>query len=399
MAGAMQGMKVLDMTHVMAGPFCTRQLVLLGADVIKIERPGEGDVMRYYGHDPRFGRNSPNFVGYNAGKKSVALDWTTELGAEALRRLVAEADVIVENFRPGVLQARGFGYEACKAIKPDIIYCSISGYGQESILRDNPAYDHIAQAMSGLMSLQGTEQDPPMKVGFPLVDTFSGHMAAFAIVSALLRRAQTGEGQRLDVSMLDASMVLMSAMILKYNATGDVPKRVGNKGFSLSATADMFPTKDRPISIGANTDKQFAALCKVLGVEELVADPRYQDASGRWEHADTLRPVVSAKIAEWEAEVLEVELNKASVPAAVVRDLKGIVAHPHFEGRPTFQSIDVPAWGREMKVLNGGFIANEDTPQSTVTSPDLGEHTEEVLRSLGFEGEKLESLIAGAQLS
>lgn len=399
MAGAMQGMKVLDMTHVMSGPFCTRQLVLLGAEVIKIEKPGDGDVMRYYGHDPRFGRNSPNFVGYNAGKKSVALDWTTELGAEALRRLVAEADVIVENFRPGVLEARGFGYEACKAIKSDIIYCSISGYGQESILRDNPAYDHIAQAMSGLMSLQGTEQDPPMKVGFPLVDTFSGHMAAFAIVSALLRRAQIGEGQRLDVSMLDASMVLMSAMILKYNATGDVPKRVGNKGFSLSATADMFPTKDRPISIGANTDKQFASLCKVLGVDELVADARYKDASGRWEHADTLRPVVSAKIAEWEAEVLEIALNKASVPAAVVRDLKGIVAHPHFENRPTFQSINVPAWGREMKVLNGGFLANEDTPQSTTPSPDLGEHTEEVLRALGFDGDKLDTLIAGAQLS
>src|SRR5690606_38216153 len=140
-----------------------------------------------------------------------------------------EADVVVENFRPGVLEARGFGWDGCRAIKPDLIYCSISGYGQDSILRDNPAYDHIAQAMSGLMSLQGGPEDDPIKVGFPLIDTFTGYTAAFAIVSALLRRERTGEGQRLDVSMLDASMVLMSSMILKYNATGVVPPRVGNK--------------------------------------------------------------------------------------------------------------------------------------------------------------------------
>lgn len=394
MTAALQGIKVLDLTHVMSGPFCTRQLVLLGAEVTKIEKPGDGDVMRYYGHDPQFGRNSPNFVGYNAGKKSVALDWTSKLGAEALRRLVAQADVLVENFRPGVLAARGFSWEVCQKIKPDLIYCSISGYGQESILRDNPAYDHIAQAMSGLMSLQGGPDDPPIKVGFPLVDTFTGYMAAFAIMSALLRRERTGEGQRLDVSMLDASMVLMSSMILKYNATGVVPPRVGNKGFSLSATADMFQTKDRPISIGANTDKQFEALCKLLKLEHLLEDPRYATAAGRWEHADTLRPVVREAIAQWHAEDLEVALNRVSVPAAVVRDLAGIVNHPHFNGRDTFQTINVPAWDREMKVLNGGFTANVDAPVSDLPPPDLGEHTEEVLRSIGFEGEELRQLLA-----
>jgi len=398
MTAALQGFKVLDLTHVMSGPFCTRQLVLLGAEVTKIEKPGDGDVMRYYGHDPQFGRNSPNFVGYNAGKKSVALDWTSKLGAEALRRLVAEADVLVENFRPGVLAARGFSWEACQELNPDLIYCSISGYGQESILRDNPAYDHIAQAMSGLMSLQGGPEDPPIKVGFPLVDTFTGYMAAFAIVSALLRRERTGEGQRLDVSMLDASMVLMSSMILKYNATGVVPPRVGNKGFSLSATADMFQTKDRPISIGANTDKQFEALCRLLKLEHLLQDPRYANASGRWEHADTLRPVVREAIAQWHAEELEVALNRVSVPAAVVRDLAGVVAHPHFNDRDTFQPITVPSWGRETKVVNGGFTANADSPTSNLPPPDLGEHTEEVLRSIGFEGEELEQLLVEGQV-
>jgi len=398
MTGALQGIKILDLTHVMAGPFCTRQLVLLGAEVIKIEKPGDGDVMRYYGHDPQFGRNSPNFVGYNAGKKSVALDWTSELGAEALQRLVAEADVMVENFRPGVLEARGFGWEACRTIKPDLIYCSISGYGQESILRDNPAYDHIAQAMSGLMSLQGGPEDPPIKVGFPLIDTFSGYTAAFAILSALLRRERTGEGQRLDVSMLDASMVLMSSMILKYNATGVVPPRVGNKGFSLSATADMFPTKDRPISIGANTDKQFAALCNLLGLENLLEDSRYSNASGRWENADTLRPVIREAIGQWHAEELEVALNRVSVPAAVVRDLAGIVAHPHFDGRNTFQNISVPSWGRETKVLNAGFESDVDSPQSDLPPPDLGEHTEEILRTIGFDECQLRQLLAEGQI-
>ncbi|MBF9033303.1 CoA transferase [Rhodobacterales bacterium HKCCE2091] len=394
MVQALEGIRVLDLSHVMAGPFCTRQLTLLGADVIKVERPGEGDVMRYYGHDERFGRNSPNFVGYNAGKRSITLDFAKPEGREILERLVAEADVLVENFRPGVLTAKGLGWEDCRRMNPRLIYCSISGYGQDSILKDNPAYDHIAQAMSGLMSLQGGPDDPPTKVGFPLVDTFSGHMAAFAILSALLRRERFGEGQRLDVSMLDASMVMMSSMILKYLATGDVPPRVGNKGFSLSATADMFSTADRPISIGANTNGQFAALCSVLGLEDLVADPRYQSAAGRWEHAEELREVVAEKIRKWDPEELEIALNANGVPAAVVRDLKGIVNHPHFEGRPTFLEVDVPVWDRSTRVLNAGFAADAGGPGNAAPPPDLGADTNGVLADLGYAPDAISDLRA-----
>jgi CoA:oxalate CoA-transferase len=389
MAQPLDGIKIVDLSHVMAGPFCTRQLALLGADVIKVERPGEGDVMRYYGHDPRFGRNSPNFVGYNAGKRSITLDFSTSDGLDVLKRLIADADVLVENFRPGVLDKKGLGWDDCKAINPSLIYCSISGYGQDSILKHNPAYDHIAQAMSGLMSLQGTENDPPTKVGFPLIDTFSGHMAAYSILAALLRRERGGEGQRIDVSMLDASMVLMSSMILKYLATGEVPPRVGNKGFSLSATADMFSTKDRPISIGANTNAQFASLCRVLGLEHLIGNPDYGDAAGRWKHADVLRAEVSGAIANWESEALEIELNANDVPAAVVRDLAGIVNHPHFNDRTTFYDVDVPAWDKSSRIINAGFQTDSDGPGTTAPSPDLGEHTETILSDLGFDAQTI----------
>ncbi len=392
MAQALNGIKILDLSHVMAGPFCTRQLALLGAEVIKVERPGEGDVMRYYGHDPRFGRNSPNFVGYNAGKRSITLDFSTAEGMNILRRLISDTDVLVENFRPGVLDAKGLGWEDCKAINSSLIYCSISGYGQDSHLKHNPAYDHIAQAMSGMMSLQGAANDPPMKVGFPLIDTFSGHMAAFSILAALVRRERGGGGQRIDVSMLDASMVLMSSMVLKYLATGDVPPRVGNKGFSLSATADMFETSDRPISIGANTNAQFVSLCKVLGLDGLIEDPRYANAPGRWEHSKPLRAEISAAVAKWKAEELEIELNASDVPAAVVRDLAGIINHPHFDGRPTFYDVEVPAWEGSTRIINGGFVTDVDGPGTSTQAPDLGEHTDEILSELGFDARTVADL-------
>ncbi|MCO5731593.1 CaiB/BaiF CoA-transferase family protein [Rhizobium sp. SSA_523] len=398
MARALDGIRVLDLSHVMAGPFCTRQLVLLGAEVIKVERPGEGDVMRYYGHDKAFGRNSANFIGYNAGKRSITLDIAKPEGLEILKKLVVQADVLVENFRPGVLARRGLAWDDCRKLNDRLIYCSISGYGQDTSLKDNPAYDHIAQAMSGLMSLQGDEDSPPTKVGFPVIDTFSGHLAAFAIISALLRRERGGGGQYLDVSMLDASMVLMSSVLLKYFGTGKAPKRVGNKGFSLSATADMFQTADRPISIGANTNEQFNQLCRIIGLPHLLEDPRYADPAGRWEHATTLRAEITDVLKQKGAEEWEVLFNRNSIPSAVVRDLAGIARHPYFDERDMFVEVDVPVLERKMKVVGAGFRTDEDAPGSKLPPPDLGQHTDDVLRELGYSPADIDALRAGGVL-
>jgi len=390
----LEGMTVVDLTHVMAGPFCTHVLGLLGAKVIKVERPGEGDVFRHYDRRPEFEAMAPSFQAVNTGKQSITVDLKHPDGRQIVLDLVRGADIVVENYRPGVLAKLGLGYEDCKAVRPDIIYASISGFGQDGPLRDNPAYDHIVQAICGVMSLTGDPRGDPQKVGFPMVDTFSGYAGAMAVLSAVLRRERFGGGQQLDVAMLDASMLLMVSMIGPYLIAGDAPARVGNRGFNPSPTAGTFQCSDGPLLIGANTQKQFEAMCGVLGHAEVAADRRFADPHLRIDNETVLlaalRPLFLTRSAEdWEA-----ALNAASVPAGAVRTVPQIADHPHIAGRGIASRFPIPGTDRSGATLNLGFDGGRPENGQLRPPPRLGEHTDAVLKGLGYDAARIAALRA-----
>ncbi len=285
MAQPLAGFRIADFSHVIAGPLATHFLRLLGAEVIKVEPP-TGDVLRNYAQRKELRGMAEPFIGVNAGKKSVVLDLKTDFGCEAARRLVATCDVMVENFRPGVITRLGLGEaELCKA-NPGLIYCSVSGFGQSGPMRDYPAIDQIIQSVSGVMSLSGEEGTTPLRVGFPIVDTYSALLAAFAIQSALIQRERDPQkrGQFIDMSMLDASLVMMASVVNPMVICGTQPRRTGNRGFSLAPTADTFETSDLPLTIGAVQQIQYERLCSAIERPDLASDPRFADPDARMAH-------------------------------------------------------------------------------------------------------------------
>ncbi|MGK9055037.1 CaiB/BaiF CoA transferase family protein [Neorhizobium petrolearium] len=381
MSKVLSGIRIADFTHVLSGPIATHFLCLMGADVIKIESPEGGDTMRNYGTDQS--GMAPPFIAVNAGKRSIALDLKSEAGLESARRLLATCDVVVENFRPGVMDRLGLSHETCRKLNPNIIYCSISGYGQFGELRNNPAIDQIIQSTSGLMSLTGEPSTPPIRIGFPVVDTFTGLLAAFAIMSSLLRRERSGEGQYIDVAMFDAALVMMISILGPYLINGIKPEKQGNRGFSMSPTADTFPTKQGSITLGAVRQEQFERLCKAIGRPDLIADPRYADRKSRIENAGSLRESVIEGLASRTAEEWEPLLNAVSVAAGVVREIPDVAAQSHLTDRHLKLPIAFPGFSLEqVEVLNAGFLFAQDAPGIDRPPPRLGEHTEEIMREL-----------------
>ncbi|MBV0911947.1 CaiB/BaiF CoA transferase family protein [Anianabacter salinae] len=378
MAKPLDGIRIADFSHVIAGPLATQFLNLLGAEVIKVEPPA-GDPMRYYTRDPgRRGMAEP-FVGANAGKKSVVLDLKTDTGRAAARDLVATADVVVENFRPGVADRLGLGPATLSAAHPSLICCSVSGFGQDGPLRDFPAIDQVIQSVSGLMLLSGHEGEAAERIGFPVVDTYSALLSAFAILSAVLQRERdpARRGQVIDVSMLDATMVMMSSVVVPMLLSGQEPVRAGNRGFSGAPTADTFPTADGEITIGAVQQVQVARLFRTLGCAELLEDARFATPDARLSHDAALRPLLVERFADRTAAEWEADLAAAGVPAGKVRPLNEAIEMEQLQGRDLFQ--DLPDGSR---VLNAGFRFGRDGPGVASLAPELGADTEAVLASL-----------------
>lgn len=392
MPQVLKGFRVVDFTHVLSGPIATNFLTLMGAEVIKIES-AIGDTMRNYGGKSTGGMG-PSFVSVNAGKRSIVLDLKKEEHIEVARRLIGKADVVVENFRPGVIDRLGLGYEACRRIKSDIVFCSVSGFGQSGPLKFNPAIDQIIQSMSGLMNLSGEPGSPPIRIGFPVVDTYTGLLAAFAIVCALLQRARGGEGQYIDVAMFDASMVLMISMLGPYLVAGDKPEKQGNRGYSMSPTADTFKTAKGDITLGAVRQQQFEGICKVINRPDLITDPRFLDRNLRFQHGDALQAEVTRELMKRPAGEWETLLNEAGVAAGVVRDMSDAVALDHFDVRDIKIPIKVPGIvDEDVQILNAGFRYAHDAPGHHRPPPRLGEHTREVLGELGYSAEQIDAIL------
>jgi crotonobetainyl-CoA:carnitine CoA-transferase CaiB-like acyl-CoA transferase len=398
MSGALDGTLVVDFSHVMAGPYASHLLRLLGAEVIKIEAPGMGDAMRNYGPDRRYDGMAPAFVAVNAGKKSLVLNLKHAPAREAARRLIARADVVLENFRPGVMARLGLDYDSVRPLQPRMVYCSVSGYGQHSPRRDWPAIDNIVQATSGMMSLSGEKDDDPMRVGFPVVDTLTGQTAAFAILAALLRRQQTGVGERIDVAMFDAAIAFMTSAVVPYLVTGRGLARTGNVGYSGQPTSGVFVAADgRRISLGVVQQAQFEALARLVDRKAWLDDPRFASCDLRRHHAAEMHEELSALFVTRPAAQWEQQLSEAGIPCGMVREVSEAIGLSGLDERGIKLPLHVPSLPdrQDVAIVNAGFNFSEGSPHIDVGPPRLGEHSEEVLASLGFDAEQRREILAG----
>jgi len=399
MAQPLTGIRIADFSHVMAGPFCSHFLRMLGAEVIKVES-FKGDALRNYGPYREYDGIAPAFVAANVGKKSVAIDLKQPGGHEVAARLISSSDVVLENFRPGVMERLGLGYEQCRQLRPGVIFCSVSGYGQTGPQRDHPAIDNIVQATSGMMAANGGPEDPPSRVGWPVVDTYTGTLAALAVLAALLQRERFGEGQFIDVAMLDASVVMMTSLATPYLITGKLLPRTGDTGYSGAPTAGMFSARDGArLSLGAVQNNQFAALCRVIGQPGLIADPRFATPETRVipENASYLQTLLSSVFATRDAAEWETELTRAGVPCGRVRDVGEVCEQFTAGERGLLLPTSIPGVETSAgtpRYVNAGFKFAHDGPGAVGSAPVLGEHTLEVLRMLGYDEQQITHLVA-----
>lgn len=395
MALAFEGLRVLEFAQVISGPMSVSLLSFLGAEVIKIETPGQGDQgRRMMDIGPNAGQNkSPLYQGLNTGKRSLALNLKHQDAKTVVHRLVEKADVVVENLRPGVMANLGFGYEDLKAVRPDIIYCSISGYGQTGPKKDAAAYDGTIQGASGIMTVNGTEDTGPLRVGFPVIDATTALTAAFAVSSAVYRRSQTGEGQYLDVSMLDSALSLMSPTVNTYLITGTEPTQLGNLSVTRQPTADVFAVADGFIQVTALTLPQTQALWGALERPDLADDPRTATIQDQVESRPWIRAEIARTLSDRAAQEWVSKLAAANIPCAVVRSIRETIEDDQLDHRDVVAKVE--STGHEdghMSVVNVGFRAVPDSPRVTTPAPDVGQHTAEILTEIGFTSDEVADL-------
>ena len=383
----LENIRVLDLTNVLAGPFCCYQLAQLGADVIKVEAPNSGDLARQLGADAELNRKlmGASFLAQNAGKRSLTINLKNPAGKEIFRRLVITTDVLVENFRPGVMDRLALGYNELRKIKPDLIYCAISGFGQSGPLKDNPAYDQIVQGLSGVMSITGDKNSAPLRAGFPLADTVGGITAAFAIAAALYRRERSKAGEFIDLSMLEATIATMGWAVSNWLIAAVAPEPLGNENMTASPSG-TFKTGAGLLNIAANQQRQFEKLCELIGRVELAGDPRFTDRDERKRRrleltAEIERALAAKSAKEW-AEIF----NRNDVPAGEVLSIPEILAHPQVTERRLVEKFSrAPVIDRAIAVVRSGFRLASGDPRPTKPPPALGADTEPILNELGYD--------------
>lgn len=389
----LSGIRVLDLTNVLAGPFCCHQLAHLGADVVKVEVPGRGDLARQLGADSELNHKlmGVSFLAQNAGKRSVTLNLKTERGVALLKELVASADVLVENFRPGVMDRLGIGWEVLREANPQLIYCAISGFGQDGPWRDLPAYDQIIQGVSGVMSITGDAQTAPYRVGTPISDTIGGLTAAFAITAALQGRGRSG-GSFIDVSMLEATLSTMGWVLSNWLIAGQRPRPNGNENIT-SAPSGTFETADGPMNLAANKQEQWEILCRFIARLDLLTHPDYATREQRKLNRTALKQELEKTFKTAPAEYWCDQLNRRGVPAGRVMEVPEILAHPQISERGLLASFAaVPGAERDVQVVRTGLKLNGAPPAVTNPPPRLGEHNAEIYGELGLSPGAIESL-------
>ena len=380
----LEGIKVLDLTNVLSGPFGTLHLAQLGAEVIKVENPKDGDLARKLGILPDLNQKlmGTSFLAQNCNKLSITLNTKSAEGKALFRRLVKDADVVVENFRPGVMERLGLGYKTLAGLNPRLIYCAISGFGQTGPDALKPAYDQIIQGLSGEMAVNGDERLNPLRTGFPVCDTVGGLNAAFALMAALFHRERTGEGQCIDIALLDSIMPLMGWVAANLLIAGKDPVLMGNDNFT-AAPSGTFRTGDGFINIAANKQEQWEAVCDTLEVPELKTDPRFQERDTRKRNRKALTPLLEDKLQERPTAFWVEALNANDVPSGAILSLGDALRQPQVAHRGVLQKTDIPGVG-PVEVFGLTALFEKCSGDVATPPPTLGQHNAEIYARLGM---------------
>ena len=386
----LDGLTVLDFTRVLSGPYCTMLLADMGARVIKIEQPGRGDDTRAWG-PPFLHGESAYFLSINRNKESLTLDLKHASAGRVLDPLLQQADVLVENFRPGTMERLGLGYDSIARRCPRLVYCSISGFGQTGPRRAEPGYDAVIQGEGGLMSITGATDGPPFRLGVAIADIVSGMFAAQGIAMALLARVRTGRGQRVDIGMLDATAALLTYQAGIYFATGVTPGRMGNRHPTI-VPYETFPAADGEFVVAVGNDEQWRRFCGIIGAAPLADDERFATNRDRVSHYDELRPLLADRLRSRRRDEWVGDLKAAGVPCGSVREVAEVLEDPHLDARRMIETVDHVSAGA-VRVL-GVPIKLSDTPGAVRSAPPaLGQHTDRILEEdAGLSADEIETL-------
>ena len=386
--GALSGIRVIDLGRMVAAPYCAMMLANMGAEVIKVEEPEGGDISRV--NLPKQNGISTYYIAYNCSKSGITLNLKSSEGKAILRKLIQNADVLIENFRPGVMERLGFDYRAVSKINPRIVYASISGYGQEGEMSERAAFDPIAQAVSGMVSITGTDVESTVRCGASIADILAGQNAAFAILSALFYRNSSGRGQHIDIALADSCVAAMASVIQIYLTTGKVPSPLGN-GFEASAPGNAYRTKNGRIMLLAGRNSEWAKLAKTLGHPEWLEDDLFTDVADRVRNRNQLDVMIEAETQKYTTDELIQLLLDAKLPAGEILNIEQVVNSPHFcQERNMFVDVEDPIAGK-VRITNLPINMSESQPHIYKCAPTLGQDNDRILSDLGYSAEEIQS--------